>query len=434
MRKLRIFTFAALMAAGAAMALAPQGGAGGTRVVAISINDPIHPVTAEFILGAIAQANEAPAAELLVLEMDTPGGLMDSMRDIIKGIQASNVPVAVFVAPSGSQAASAGAFITIAAHIAAMAPGTNIGSASPVNMGGEMEHTMKKKVTNDAAAYIKSLAQAHGRNAEVAERFVTKAYNITETEALEQRIIDLVSRNLDGLLVKLDGWKVKTAGGERVLSLKDARVERLEMNFRQRILNVMANPQVAYIFMSLGMLGLAAEIYTPGAVLPGVVGAVCLILGLYTMQAIPINFAGVFLIILAVMFFILEFFVPSYGALTLGGLTAFVIGSLMLVKTGGEYARISLWVVAPVGVMAAGFSLFMARSLAKSRGRVSKTAQEELIGSIGVAIEDIAPGAPGTITLFGEIWEANLAEGKIEKGKPVEVVGHSGLTLTVRPR
>ncbi|MDH5679173.1 MAG: nodulation protein NfeD, partial [Nitrospinota bacterium] len=299
-RLLLIIAGAALLAAGGGLAGA------GSRVLVISINDPIHPITTEFILEAIEKANEAPAAQLLVIEMDTPGGLMDSMKEIIKGIQASSTPVAVFVSPSGSRAASAGAFITIASHVAAMTPGSNIGSASPVSMNGEMDRTMKKKVTNDASAYIRSLAEAHGRNADVAEKFVTKATNITEKEALEQNIIDLTARDLTDLLNKLEGWKVKTISGEKVLELKEAALERMEMNLRQRIFNVLVHPGVAAILMMLGMAGLMIELYSPGVVLPGVVGAICLVLGLYSMQLLPINFAGVFLIILAFVFFFAE--------------------------------------------------------------------------------------------------------------------------------
>jgi len=424
-----------LVAAGVALLVAGQVTAGGaSKVLVISINDPIHPITTEFILEAIDKANEAPAADLLVIEMDTPGGLMDSMKEIIKGIQASQTPVAVFVSPSGSRAASAGAFITVAAHIAAMTPGSNIGSASPVSMDGEMDRTMKRKVTNDASAYIRSLAEAHGRNADLAELFVTKAHNITENEALEKNIIDLVARDLNNLLDKLEGWKVKTIAGEKTLSLKNAVVERREMNLRQRIFNVLVHPGVAAIFMSLGMLGLMIEMYSPGAVLPGVVGAICLVLGLYSMQLLPINFAGVALIILAFVFFFAELFVPSFGALTLGGVVALIVGAMMLVDTEDEYMNVSLSVVAPMAVMMGGFSLFMARSMVKMRSQASRSGQEELMGSLSVADTDISPDVAGKIMLFGEIWDARSDDGLIEKGTPVVVVRHQGLTLTVRPR
>lgn len=423
-----------LVVVGVALLVAGQSAAvGASKVLVISINDPIHPITTEFILETIDKANEAPAAELLVIEMDTPGGLMDSMKEIIKGIQASATPVAVFVSPSGSRAASAGAFITVASHIAAMTPGSNIGSASPVSTGGEMDRTMKRKVTNDASAYIRSLAEAHGRNADVAEKFVTKAHNITETEALEKNIIDLVARDLSNLLDKLEGWKVKTIVGEKVLSLKNAVVERREMNLRQRIFNVLVHPGVAAIFMSLGMLGIMIELYSPGAVFPGVVGTICLVLGLYSMQLLPINFAGVALIILAFVFFFAELLVPSFGALTLGGVVAMIVGAMMLVDTEDEYMSISLSVVAPMAIMMGGFSLFMARSMVKMRSQVSKSGQEELVGSQSVADTDISPDGVGKIMLFGEIWDARSDDGLIEKGTPVVVVRHQGLTLTVRP-
>ncbi|MDH5637861.1 MAG: nodulation protein NfeD [Nitrospinota bacterium] len=434
MRIKRISGWLLLVVVGVALLVAGQSAAvGASKVLVISINDPIHPITTEFILETIDKANEAPAAELLVIEMDTPGGLMDSMKEIIKGIQASATPVAVFVSPSGSRAASAGAFITVASHIAAMTPGSNIGSASPVSTGGEMDRTMKRKVTNDASAYIRSLAEAHGRNADVAEKFVTKAHNITETEALEKNIIDLVARDLSNLLDKLEGWKVKTIVGEKVLSLKNAVVERREMNLRQRIFNVLVHPGVAAIFMSLGMLGIMIELYSPGAVFPGVVGTICLVLGLYSMQLLPINFAGVALIILAFVFFFAELLVPSFGALTLGGVVAMIVGAMMLVDTEDEYMSISLSVVAPMAIMMGGFSLFMARSMVKMRSQVSKSGQEELVGSQSVADTDISPDGVGKIMLFGEIWDARSDDGLIEKGTPVVVVRHQGLTLTVRP-
>jgi membrane-bound serine protease (ClpP class) len=326
------------------------------RVLVITVEGIINPVSSEFITKAVERANDKNY-EALVIELDTPGGLMDSMRDIIKSMISSEVPVVVYVAPSGARAASAGVFITMAAHIAAMAPQTNIGAAHPVSGGGgEMSETMTEKVTNDAVAYIRSLAEEHGRNADWAEDAVRKSISAPEQEALKKHVIDLVSDNLDDLLTAIDGRTVKTVLGTRTLHTKGAAVDREEMGLRHRILDLISNPNVAYILMILGFYGLFFEMTNPGSIFPGVIGGICLILAFYAFQSLPVNYAGLLLILLAIILFILEIKVTSYGALTIGGIISMTLGSIMLFESGGPFMRLSLNViVTTVGVTVAFF-------------------------------------------------------------------------------
>jgi membrane-bound serine protease (ClpP class) len=309
------------------------------EVMVITVNGVINPVSAEFIGKSIKKANEKKA-EALVIELDTPGGLDTSMRTIVKDIIGSDVPVVVYVSPSGSRAASAGVFITLAAHIAAMAPGTNIGAAHPVGLGDKMDKTMAEKATNDAAAYIKSLAERHGRNAKWAEDAVRKSISATESEALKEGVIDLVSKDLNSLLADINGRKVKTFMGEKVLNTKNAVVVREEMGLRSRILNLISDPNVAYILMLLGFYGLFFELTNPGAIFPGVLGGISLILAFYAFQTLPVNYAGLMLIILAIILFILEVKIVSHGVLTIGGVIAMVIGSLMLFESPAPFMKL----------------------------------------------------------------------------------------------
>lgn len=408
---------------------------GGEKVMVITIDGAINPVSAEYTTKSISNAMADPSMEALVIMMDTPGGLDTSMRQIIKDIQSSTIPVIVYVAPSGSRAASAGAFITMAAHVAAMAPGTNIGAASPVNMGGGgMDKTMRKKVTNDAAAYIRSLAEAHGRNADMGERFVRKGDSISETEALENNVIDLIADDLPGLLKFIDGRTVKTAAGEKKLTTAGAETVFVEMTWRQRIFDALANPNVAYILMMLGFYGLFFELSNPGSILPGVIGAICLILAFYSLQTLPINFAGALLILLAMVLFLLEIWVTSFGILTIGGVTALIIGSLMLIESPEDYMRISLSVVVPTAILTAGFFTLIIGSAIKAQYRKVTTGMGALVGEAGVAESDISPDKPGQVMVAGEIWKAVAESGEIKNGANVEVVACSGLTLTVKEK
>jgi membrane-bound serine protease (ClpP class) len=399
------------------------------RVFVAPYEGVINPVAAEFLTQAIADAVREQA-EALIIQLDTPGGLDTSMRLIIKEISNSPIPIIVYVAPTGARAASAGVFITLSAHIAAMAPGTNIGAAHPVAMGGgEMDKEMKKKVENDAAAYIKSIAEKHGRNVVWAEEAVRQSVSATEGEALKLRVIDLVSDDLNGLLASAHGRKVETAKGKLNLNTKNATLKFTPMSMRLRVLAALSDPNIAYILMILGIYGLIFELSNPGAILPGVVGAICLILAFYAFQALPINYAGLLLILLGIILFIAEIKVPSYGMLTVGGIVAMALGSLMLVRTEIPYMRISYLVILPSVLATALFVALVIGMAWKAHHRQPTTGMEGLIGLIGVAKTDIAP--KGQILLQGELWEADSSE-NIKEGEEVEVTGINGLKLHIR--
>src|SRR3990170_4493303 len=300
----------------------------GKHVNIITIDGVIGPVSSRIIVDAI-KASVKDGAEALIIELNTPGGLDESMRIIIKEVLNSDIPIIVYVSPSGSRAASAGVFVTLAAHVAAMAPGTNIGAAHPVGIGEKMDKVMAEKATNDAAAYIKSLAERNGRNAKWAEDAVRKSISATEEEALKEGVIDLVSKDLNSLLSDIDGKKVRTVIGEKVLNTAKANIIREEMGLRHKILNLISDPNVAYILMLLGFYGLFFELTNPGAIFPGVFGGICLILAFYAFQTLPVNYAGLMLIILAIILFLAEIKVVSYGILTIGGVISMILGSVM---------------------------------------------------------------------------------------------------------
>ncbi|MDP2960551.1 MAG: nodulation protein NfeD, partial [candidate division Zixibacteria bacterium] len=300
------------------------------RVYLITIDGAIGPITAR-IIGEVINSAVEDSAEALVVELNTPGGLDESTRLITKKILNAEVPVIVYVAPSGSRAASAGVFITLSAHIAAMAPGTNIGAAHPVSIGGQIDSIMKEKVTNDAVAYIKTIANKRGRNPEWAEKAVRQSISVTEYEALKDSVIDLVANNLRELLDQIDGRKVNLPSGEKILNTKGAGVRRVEISWKDKILETISNPTIAYILFTLGMWGLFFELSNPGSILPGVVGGICLILAFFAFQTLPINYAGILLMILAVILFIAEVKVVSHGLLTIGGIISMILGSLMLI-------------------------------------------------------------------------------------------------------
>ncbi len=391
----------------------------------------INPVTAEYINHVLTLAQEDGAAAV-VIRLDTPGGLDTSMRLIIKDITASPIPVIVYVSPSGGRAASAGVFILYAAHIAAMAPGTNVGAAHPVAMGGgEMDAVMKAKVENDATAYIKSIAEKRGRNVKWAEDAVRKSVSVTEREALSLKVIDLIAEDVPSLLAAVDGREVVTGAGKIVLRTKGALLKEIPMGWRLEALKVLSDPNIAFILMTLGTIGLLAELYNPGAILPGIVGAISLILAFYSLQTLPINYAGVLLILLGVVLFILEIKVVSYGLLSLGGIAAMVLGALLLVKTDAPFLKVSLSVIIPT-VMTFGALLLAITWLAvKSQMRRPVTGAESMVGSIAVAKTNLAPR--GKVFLQGEIWDA-VSEEPVREGEEAEVKAVAGLTLTVRPR
>jgi len=401
-----------------------------TETVELATYDGIiNPVAAEYLNQAILKAKE-DRAQALVIRLDTPGGLDTSMRLIVKEMSASEIPIIVYVSPSGARAASAGVFITLAAHIAAMAPGTNIGAAHPVSMGGgEMDKEMKQKVENDAAAYIKSIADKRGRNVQWAEEAVRQSVSVTETEAAKLKIIDLVAVDLTALLAAVDGRKVETAAGQRILRTRTAVVKEVPMSSRLRILNALSDPNIAYILMLLGIYGLIFELSNPGAILPGVVGAICLILAFYSFQTLPINYAGLLLILLAIVMFIAEIKVPSYGMLTVGGVVSMILGSLMLVKTDLPFMQISWWVILPTAAATAGFFALVIGMAWKSHRRRPVTGIEGFIGTTGRARTEI--NMKGQILIQGELWEAISTE-PIREGESIEVTGIDGLKLRVK--
>lgn len=398
-------------------------------VMVITVNGVINPASAEYIGKSIKKANEQKF-EAIVIELDTPGGLDTSMRDIVKNIIGSEVPVVVYVCPSGARAASAGVFITLAAHIAAMSPGTNIGAAHPVGVGEKMDKTMAEKATNDAAAYIKSLAERTGRNAKWAEDAVRKSISATEGEALKEKIIDLVSKDLNTLLSNIDGRKVKTVMGDKILKTANANVVRVEMGLRTKILNFITDPNVAYMLMLLGFYGLFFELTSPGAIFPGVVGGICLILAFYAFQTLPVNYAGLLLIVLAIILFILEIKLISHGVLTIGGVIAMVIGSLMLFESPAPFMKLSLFLILPAVIMTAIFFTVVLGLAYKAYKRKPITGSEGLIGLEGVANTDITKDG-GMVSLHGELWSAYSDE-TISKGEKIIVGSVTGLKLKVK--
>jgi membrane-bound serine protease (ClpP class) len=399
------------------------------EVMVITVNGVINPVSSEFIGKSIRKANEKKV-EALVIELDTPGGLDTSMRNIVKEIIGSGVPVIVYVSPSGSRAASAGVFITLAAHIAAMAPGTNIGAAHPVGIGEKMDKTMAEKATNDAAAYIRSLAERRGKNAKWAEDAVRKSISATEVEAIKENIIDLITKDLNSLLSDINGRKVQTVSGEKVLSTANAVVVREETGIRYKILNLISDPNIAYILMLLGFYGLFFELTNPGALFPGVIGGICLILAFYAFQTLPVNYAGLLLIILAIILFILEVKIISHGVLTIGGIIAMIIGSLMLFESPAPFMKLSLAIILPAVITTTLFFTAMFSLALKAYKRKPVTGSEGLIGTEGIAYTDITKQG-GMVLLHGEHWAA-YSDDPVSKGEHIIVEAVSGLKVKVK--
>ena len=420
-----LFFWALVLGAWGALQAAPN-----EKVLVLKIEEAITPLTYSKIAEAIQEA-ELSRAQALVIELDTPGGLVTTTRKIIKAILAARVPVVVFVYPPGAQAASAGTFITLAAHVAAMAPGTNIGAAHPVTMGQKMDEEMSKKAENDLAAFARSLAKLRGRNEDWAEKAVRKSVSITAQEALKLKVIDLIAKDLDDLLEKLDGRKVRLEEGETILRTKRAQVVSLEEDLRSRILRLITNPNIAYILLMIGLAGLYFELSHPGAVLPGVVGVLCLILAFYAMHLLPVNYAGLLLILLSGLFFFLEIKITSFGLLSLAGLISLVLGSLMLFGRSPEALRLSYRVLLPVLVTVGLFFCVVTYLAAKAVLRRPTTGIEGLVGEKGEALTDVGPQG-GQVFIHGEIWQAR-SEVHIPKGQSVIVEKVEGLKLHVRP-
>ena len=397
-------------------------------IIVIKAEGVVNPVMAEYILKNIHDA-EKQKAEALVIELDTPGGLDTSMRSIVKGITASEVPVIVYVSPSGARAASAGVFITMSANIAAMAPGTNMGAAHPVGVGDKMDKTMSEKATNDAAAYIRSIAEKRGRNPDWAEKAVRKSVSITETEALKLKVIDLVSPNLKTLLESVNNRVVETSSGKHILKTKDVKVVYREMGFRHKILDFISDPNVSYLLMLLGFYGIFFEMTNPGAIFPGVFGAIALVLAFYSFQTLPVNYAGLLLIILAIIMFILEIKITSYGVLSIGGIIAMLIGSLMLFDSPLPFFKLSLKVMLPGVILTALFFFVTIRLAVKAYRRKPSTGVEGLVGLEGKAKTDIHK--EGTVFVHGELWKA-WSDEPIKSGENIIVEKVDHLRLKVR--
>lgn len=393
----------------------------------------VQPVSAEFMVEAMDRADR-DGAELVVFTLRTPGGLLDSTNTIVSRMLAAKTPVAVFVGPSGGRAASAGFLITIAADVAAMAPGTHIGAAHPVEGSGQpLDPTMAKKMASDLAASARTWATGRGRNAQLADEAVRESRSFTETEAIGAvpPLIDLVTPDVHDLLVRLDGRTIKRFDGRTVvLHTAGARVVDLEMSWRQKLLSALAHPNIAYILLTLGMLGLTVEFWNPGAVLPGVAGGVCLLLAFFTFQVLPVNYVGVALILFGIGLFILEVKVVSHGVLSVGGIVSLLFGSMMLMDTAAPELRVSLTVILPVVVGFSAILFLLVRLGIASQRRRPTTGTAGMIGETARAMSPIAPGAPGRVATHGEIWIAT-AEAAVAEGDEVVVVAVDGLTLRV---
>lgn len=430
-------------------------------VFLLSLDGAVSPATADYAVRGIRKAAEAGAG-LVVLRMDTPGGLDTSMRQVIKEILAAPLPVAVFVGPSGARAASAGTYILYASHIAAMAPGTNLGAATPVQIGigGEDDkkpedkakkeknkgndkkeqdeetsgsstrNTLTRKQIHDAAAYIRSLAQLRGRNADWGERAVREAVSLSAQEAKRMDVIDIIADNVEDLLKQLDGRKITVQGVERTLHTKGAAVTAIEPDWRTELLSIITNPSIALILMMIGIYGLIFEFTNPGFVLPGVVGAICLLLALFAFQLLPINYAGLGLILVGLAFIIAEAFLPSFGALGIGGTAALVIGAVMLIEPEAQGYGVSLLFIVALGLTSALIVFSMIAMALKARRRSVVSGVEHMIGAPGVVLDDMQ--TDGWARVQGESWRVTSPT-PLMRGQRVRVTGIDGLTLSVRP-
>ncbi len=418
---------ASLLALVAALSVAPPARA--ETVSLVQVEGVISPVTVRIIATALERAR-ADQAAALVVQLDTPGGLERSMRSIVQQILNSDIPVVVYVAPTGARAASAGVFVTMAAHVAAMAPATNIGAAHPVAIGGgSFDKESMKKIENDSAAFARTIATTRGRNAEWAEKAVRQSVSATEREAVKLNIVDLVAESTTDLLDRIDGRRVKTPKGDVVLRTKGATVRPIKVGFRDRVLNVITDPNVAYVLMMLGMLGLFFELSNPGAILPGVIGGISLILAFFAFQSLPISYAGLLLILFAIVLFIAEVKVVSHGILAIGGVIAMLLGSLMLYEPPAVDVRVSWWVIVPTVGITAGMFIVALTAGVRALARRPMTGAAGMIGSTGVARSAIDP--EGQVLVQGELWRAVSDTGGISAGDAVRVTAIEGLTLKV---
>lgn len=399
-------------------------------VFLISVKSIINPATAKFTTDSIDEAVKQ-GGQCLIIQLDTPGGLMDSMKSIIDKILTSTIPIVVYVAPRGARAASAGVFITISAHIAVMAPVTHIGAAHPVSVGseGKESKTMTDKVVNDAVSYIKTIAKSRGRNVTWAEKAVRTSVSITEEEALKLNIIDFVSPDMEDLLSRIDGKVIKLDAGTRTLHTKGVTPKNLEMTWRDRLLDTISNPTIAYILLMLGIYGIFFELSNPGAILPGVVGGIFIILAFFALQMLPVNYAGLALILFGIILFIAEIKVVSHGVLSIGGVISLLLGSIMLFQSPEDYMRVSLSVIIPAVLVSAAFFIFAVTMAIRARLVKPTTGKEGLVGEVGTASTTIAP--EGKVSIHGEFWNAT-SDQPIEKGDRVQVIATIDLKLKVK--
>jgi membrane-bound serine protease (ClpP class) len=416
-----------------AVSIVSSARAAAPTVDVITIKGTINPVLVDYVKRGIEQAEDS-GAQALIIQLDTPGGLDTAMRDIVQLIVNSRVPVVVYVAPSGARAASAGVFITMAAHVAVMAPNTAIGAAHPVSIGSEgettMSSTMEEKVLNDAAAYIRSLAAAHGRNMDWAEKAVRESVSATEREALDLNVVDMIAPDLNTLVAQLDGRQVTMLDGRQVtLHTQGASVIQVPMKTIEKFLYAIADPNIAYLLLSLATLGIMVEVFNPGLIFPGVIGGISLLLAFYALGVLPVNLAGILLIVLAIGLFIGEVLTTSFGLFTAGGIVSLVIGSLILFQGASPVFRVSPWLIAIVTIIIAGFfTLVVTRSVSAHR-RQPKTGREELIGK--TATVKVALNPEGTVFIKGERWSAVSEEGTVKPGEEVIIKKVDGLTLYV---
>ena len=431
---LLIAVVVATMSGGVASAQQAPGDPAGA-VYVLTIDGIINPLSASYLERGLQQAREA-GAQAVVVMLNTPGGLESSMREMTQAMLGSTVPVVVYVTPAGGRAASAGMFITVAAHVAAMEPGTNIGAAHPVGMGGQIDEVSSAKVTNDAAALARSLATVRERNAEWAEQAVRESVSITAQEAVQKNVVDLTATSLEDLLAQIDGTAVKTPAGQVTLRTAPAPVVELPMTIAERILQTITDPNIAFILLSIGAIGIIAELYNPGTFFPGVTGVLALVLAFVALGNLPVNWAGAGLIVFAIVLLTIDLYTNGLGLLALGSLAAFVLGALMLYQPftptspAMPVLQVNPWLIGSTAAVVTGFMVFAGRAVLRARQRQATTGAEGLVGQVGVAMSELSP--EGLVRAEGERWSAVSVEGPIPAGTKVVVVAMEGLTLRVK--